>query len=213
MGQQLALVQGPVPGGHVRQRADDAARALRPGQGERGTGLTSSGTSGWAAPGQPPPACGSGRADQAAWAASRAVHGLWRCSSSGRSRRRRGCGSLRSRRGRGPARRVPRPSGRRRPAPGPGCRRCTLTAARRLDGGDVAGLPAHAQHPSIVSLGCGSGGQLREVGGGAPVDLGDRLGVVPQRGSAAAAMAEAGSGVPQVESRRPGAGWRWAVRP
>ena len=43
-------------------------------------------------------------------------------------------------------------------------------------------------------LGGGSGGQLREVGGGAAVDLGNRVGVVAQRGGAAAAVAEAGGG-------------------
>jgi len=41
---------------------------------------------------------------------------------------------------------------------------------------------------------------LREVRGGASVDLGDRVGVVPQRGRAAAAVAEAGGGVTQVEA-------------
>jgi hypothetical protein len=51
-----------------------------------------------------------------------------------------------------------------------------------------------------AGLDCGSGGQLREEHGGAPVDLGDRVGVVPQGGRAAAAVAEAGGGVTQVEA-------------
>jgi hypothetical protein len=46
----------------------------------------------------------------------------------------------------------------------------------------------------------GSGGQLCEVGGGSPVDFGDRVGVVPQRCRAAAAVAEAGGGVAQIEA-------------
>jgi hypothetical protein len=51
-----------------------------------------------------------------------------------------------------------------------------------------------------AGLGCGSGGQLREVCGGPSVDLWDRVGVVPQRCRAAAAVAEAGGGVPQVKA-------------
>ena len=41
---------------------------------------------------------------------------------------------------------------------------------------------------------------MREVGGGAPVDLWNGVGVVPQRGRAAAAAAEARGGVAQVEA-------------
>jgi hypothetical protein len=67
--------------------------------------------------------------------------------------------------------------------------------------GDVADLPAPARGSrASPGLGGGSGGQFREVGGSTPVDLGDRVGVVPQRGGAAAAVAEAGGGVPQVEA-------------
>ena len=46
----------------------------------------------------------------------------------------------------------------------------------------------------------GSGGQPRKVGGGSPVDLGNRVGVMPERGCAAAAMAETSGSVPQVEA-------------
>jgi hypothetical protein len=41
------------------------------------------------------------------------------------------------------------------------------------------------------SLGCGSGGELCEVGGRSPVDFRYRAGVVPQGGGSAAAMAKA----------------------
>jgi len=44
------------------------------------------------------------------------------------------------------------------------------------------------------------GGQLGEVSGGSPVHFGDRVGIVPKRGRAAAAVAEAGSGVAQIEA-------------
>jgi hypothetical protein len=56
-----------------------------------------------------------------------------------------------------------------------------------------------AARRASASVGRGSCGQFREVGGGATVDLGDRVGVVPQRGRAPAAVAEASGGVPQVE--------------
>src|SRR6266487_5412076 len=46
----------------------------------------------------------------------------------------------------------------------------------------------------------GGGGELGEVGGGAPVDFGDRVGVVPERGRPAAAVAEPRGGVAQVEA-------------
>src|SRR6516165_1945819 len=58
---------------------------------------------------------------------------------------------------------------------------------------NVAGLAERLRKLALV-LGGGSGGQLREVGGGAAVDLGNRVGVVAQRGGAAAAVAEAGGG-------------------
>src|SRR6516164_7577021 len=58
---------------------------------------------------------------------------------------------------------------------------------------NVAGLAGRLRKLALV-LGGGSGGQLREVGGGAAVDLGNRVGVVAQRGGAAAAVAEAGGG-------------------
>ena len=48
---------------------------------------------------------------------------------------------------------------------------------------------------------------MGEVGGGAAVDLGDRVGVVPKRGRAAAAVAEPCGSVPQV-TRQLGAGSR-----
>ena len=51
-------------------------------------------------------------------------------------------------------------------------------------------------------LGGGSGGEPREVGCGATVDLGDRVGIVPQRGGTAATVAQAGGGVAQVEAAR-----------
>jgi hypothetical protein len=43
-------------------------------------------------------------------------------------------------------------------------------------------------------------GQLCEVGRCSPVDLGDRVGVVPERGCTAPAVAKTRGGVPQVES-------------
>ena len=53
-----------------------------------------------------------------------------------------------------------------------------------------------------TALGRRSGGQFREVGGGSSVHLGDRVGVVPQRGRAAAAVAKAGGGIAQVKASR-----------
>src|SRR5579859_6235256 len=44
---------------------------------------------------------------------------------------------------------------------------------------------------ALVAPGCRSGRELGEVGSGAPVDLGDWVGVVAQGGRAAAAVAEA----------------------
>lgn len=48
----------------------------------------------------------------------------------------------------------------------------------------------------------GSGGELCEVGGGSPVDLRHRVGVVPQCGRSAAAMAKTRRSVTQVKPRR-----------
>jgi len=58
----------------------------------------------------------------------------------------------------------------------------------------------HTAPRASAALGCGSGGQLGEVGGGAPVDLGYRVGIVLQRGSAPAGMPEPGGGVAEVEA-------------
>jgi hypothetical protein len=55
---------------------------------------------------------------------------------------------------------------------------------------------------ALITFGCGSSGELREVGSGPPVDFGHRVGVVPQRGRAAAAIAKTRRGVTQVEPRR-----------
>ena len=44
--------------------------------------------------------------------------------------------------------------------------------------------------------------QLREIGGGSPVDLGDRVGVAPQRGCTGPAVAETRGGVAQVQAAR-----------
>ena len=54
----------------------------------------------------------------------------------------------------------------------------------------------------LVTLGCGSGGELCEVGGSSPVDFRHRVCVVPQCGRSAAAMAKTSRGVTQVEPRR-----------
>lgn len=51
----------------------------------------------------------------------------------------------------------------------------------------------------LVTLSCGSGGQRGEVGGGSPVDLRSRIGVVPQCRGPTAAMAKARRGDSQVE--------------
>ena len=56
--------------------------------------------------------------------------------------------------------------------------------------------------------------QLCELRCRAPLDLGDRVGVVPQGGRTAAAVAEPRGGGSAGRSRLPGAGWRRnAVRP
>ncbi len=48
-----------------------------------------------------------------------------------------------------------------------------------------------SQCPQVLAtLGCGSGGELCEVGGGSPVDFRHRVGVVPQCGRSAEATAE-----------------------
>jgi hypothetical protein len=54
----------------------------------------------------------------------------------------------------------------------------------------------------LVSLGCRTSGELREVGGSSPVNLRHRVGVVPQSGCSAAAVAEARRGIAQVEACR-----------
>src|SRR5258707_6524942 len=51
----------------------------------------------------------------------------------------------------------------------------------------------------LVALGSGSCSQLCEIGGGAPVNLRYWVGVMPQRGSPAAAVAEPRRGVAQIE--------------
>ena len=87
----------------------------------------------------------------------------------------------------------------------------------RMDAACMAGMPVTQRSDSAapaalrasISLGGGSGGQLCEVGGGTPIYLGDRIGVVPQGGRAAAAMADAGGGVAQVEA----AGQELGARP
>ena len=71
-----------------------------------------------------------------------------------------------------------------------------MQAARRSAG------PGRFNPSGSAALGRRSGGQLCEVDGGAPVDLGDPVSVVPQGGRAASAVAEAGGGVPQVEAAR-----------
>lgn len=64
------------------------------------------------------------------------------------------------------------------------------------------GLAVGPRGTALAAVGCGSGGQLREVGGGSPVNLRYGVGVVPQCGGTAAAMTEARRGVTQVEPRR-----------
>jgi len=66
---------------------------------------------------------------------------------------------------------------------------------------DAIGLPLRliSCSQTLVTLGCGSGGELCEVGGGSSVDLRYGIGVVPQCGGPAAAVAEAGRSVAQVE--------------
>ena len=65
--------------------------------------------------------------------------------------------------------------------------------------------PARAvarQPQALAALGCGSSRELCEVGGSSPVDFRHRVGVVPQCGRSAAAMAKTRRGVTQVEPRR-----------
>jgi hypothetical protein len=64
------------------------------------------------------------------------------------------------------------------------------------------GLAVGPRGTALAAVGCGSGGQLREIGGGSPVNLRYGVGVVPQCGGTAAAMTEARRGVTQVEPRR-----------
>ena len=59
-----------------------------------------------------------------------------------------------------------------------------------------------ARWTALAALGCGSGGQLREVGGASPVNLRYGVGVVPQCGGTAAAMTEARRADAQVEPCR-----------
>lgn len=80
---------------------------------------------------------------------------------------------------------------------GPGCPQTGLRRRCR------PARPARRTRASAC-LGGGSRGQFRELGSGTPVDLGDRVSVAPQRGGTAAAVAEAGSGVPQVETASQG---------
>src|SRR5690348_15284325 len=54
----------------------------------------------------------------------------------------------------------------------------------------------------LLSRSCRSSGELCEVGGSTPVDFGYRVGVVPQCGGPAAAVAEASGRIAQVEPGR-----------
>src|ERR1700677_4582851 len=74
----------------------------------------------------------------------------------------------------------------------------------------MIGTPSYRSPHVLVALGSRSCSQLREVGGGSPVDLRNRVSIMAQRGGMAAAMAEASRGVAQVESRREQLA-RWVV--
>src|SRR5271166_4878691 len=54
----------------------------------------------------------------------------------------------------------------------------------------------------LLTRSYGPGGELCEVGRSSPVHFRHRVGVVPQGGRSAAAMAKTGRGVTQVEPRR-----------